>query len=226
MQNILTTTSKMPCPSISISAKLCKTGSKLAKVKGTVCHKCYALRGNYLYPSVQQKHERVLDFMTGPDFVPRMTGMLMAGGYEYFRWFDSGDTQSVKMCLDILAVVRDTPWVKHWIPSKEYRMWRDAIKQWPDALPDNFVLRLSTYKDDTRPTRAHTHTSTTFTSEDSPANVGKVCIADWVKEQTGQYSCGPCRACWDSNVANIAYPKRFEGSASKAAHAVAVNSVN
>lgn len=226
MQTILTQTSKMPCPSISISAELCKTGSKLAKIEGTVCHKCYALRGNYLYPSVKQKHQRVLEFMNSPDFVQRMTGLIMANGNNYFRWFDSGDIQSEEMAHRILDVCEATDWVNHWIPTKEYKMWRNVLASRP--LPKNAVVRYSTHKDDMRPTRAGDYTSTTFTAADSPANVGTVCKADAIKEATGTYSCGSCRACWDKSVSNIAYPKRYEGKASKAAHAhaVKVNSVN
>ncbi len=42
----LSQTSKMPCKSWGISAKACKTGGKLAKVEGTVCHGCYALKAH------------------------------------------------------------------------------------------------------------------------------------------------------------------------------------
>ena len=44
----LSAPSKMPCSSYSISATRCVTGSKLAKIEGTVCHNCYALKGNYI----------------------------------------------------------------------------------------------------------------------------------------------------------------------------------
>ena len=40
MAKILSNTSKMPGKSISLDANICKTGSKLAKVKGSVCHDC------------------------------------------------------------------------------------------------------------------------------------------------------------------------------------------
>ena len=43
----LTRTSKMPGLSYSLPAWECKTGSKLRKVKGSVCASCYALKGNY-----------------------------------------------------------------------------------------------------------------------------------------------------------------------------------
>ena len=41
--------SKMPGTSYGISAHDCITGAKLAKVEGSVCHGCYALKGNYGY---------------------------------------------------------------------------------------------------------------------------------------------------------------------------------
>ena len=38
---------KMPGLSYSLPAWECKTGSKLRKIKGSVCASCYALKGNY-----------------------------------------------------------------------------------------------------------------------------------------------------------------------------------
>ena len=40
--------SKMPSYAWSISARRCNVGSKLAKVKGSVCEGCYALKGRYM----------------------------------------------------------------------------------------------------------------------------------------------------------------------------------
>ena len=50
--------SKMPGLSYGISAKLCKIGAKLAKIAGSTCHGCYALKANYSYPSVQKAHAK------------------------------------------------------------------------------------------------------------------------------------------------------------------------
>mgnify|MGYP001237004516 CR=1 FL=1 len=44
----------MPGYVFSTSAFFCKTGSKLHKVKGSVCESCYALNGNYRYPAVME----------------------------------------------------------------------------------------------------------------------------------------------------------------------------
>ena len=43
----MTRTSKMPGLSYSLPAWECKTGSKLRKIKNSVCSMCYALKGNY-----------------------------------------------------------------------------------------------------------------------------------------------------------------------------------
>ena len=42
----LSNPSKMPSYAWGISAKKCLTGSKLAKIPGTICNKCYALKGH------------------------------------------------------------------------------------------------------------------------------------------------------------------------------------
>mgnify|MGYP003677333525 CR=1 FL=1 len=160
----LSQTSKMPSKSIGLSAWLCITGSKLAQIPSTVCHKCYARRGFFNMPSVKTAMESRLEFMLSEQFVPRMIAVL--GMEDLFRWFDSGDIQSEKMGHDILDIIEATPWCKHWLPSKEYTMWRNILKE--RKLPPN------------------------------------------VKEETGSYNCGSCRACWDTSVSNIAYPKRYE----------------
>jgi len=204
--NMLSQTSKMPSKSISISAFRCKTGSKLAKKKGTVCFKCYARRGYYHMPSVKKAMADRLTFMQSPNFIPEMVKLLQ--DELRFRWFDSGDIQSIKMGEDILEVIRLTPWCSHWLPSKEYTMWR-TITETKD-IPPNVALRISNPYDDKTPDKRWSNTSTTFTYEDSPSNVGFQCIAHKNKEKYGEYNCGDCRACWDTSISNIAYPKRYE----------------
>ena len=205
---MLSQTSKMPSKSISISAFLCNTGNKLAEISGTVCNKCYARRGFYNMPSVKKAMAKRLTFIQSPDFVIRMTAMLAME--DKFRWWDSGDIQSEKMGHDILDVAEATPWCQHWLPTKEYVWWRNILKT--RELPSNVALRFSTPKDNSRPIQVPNKvlTSTTYTYDSSPANTGYQCVAHKVKEATGNYNCGTCRACWDTTVENIAYPKRYE----------------
>ena len=208
----LSQTSKMPSKSISISAFLCNNGSKFAEIEGSVCHECYARRGFYHMPSVKKAMNTRLEFMQSTTFVSEMVGMLE--NERLFRWFDSGDIQDEKMGHDILDVCEQTPWCQHWLPSKEYTWWSAILKV--RKLPSNVALRMSTPMDDRRPISGYPCSSTTFTHEDSPANVGAVCEAHLNKEKHGEYTCGisgkhdhVCRKCWDSSVDNIAYPKRY-----------------
>ena len=52
---------KMPCPTYNTPAKLCKTGSRLRKIKGSTCNGCYAMKGNYLFPNVTQGLQKRFD---------------------------------------------------------------------------------------------------------------------------------------------------------------------
>ena len=57
-----TRTSKMPGLSYSLPAWACKTGQKLAKIPGTPCYGCYAMKGNYTrYPAIKAAQYRRLD---------------------------------------------------------------------------------------------------------------------------------------------------------------------
>jgi len=207
--NLLSKTSKMPCFSISLDARLCHTGSKLAKIPNTPCHKCYALRGFYRMPNTVKAMEKRLHFMTSSKFIPEMVRLLTVPmGHLYFRWFDSGDIQSKKMGNDILSVVKQTPYTMHWLPSKEYGWWRNIMSE--KTIPHNVSLRISTPIDDQAPSAEWFNTSTTYTSKDSPAYTGYICPAHIHKELYGKYECRECRACWNPSVKNIAYIKRYE----------------
>ena len=71
----LSAPSKMPCSSYSISAKRCNTGSKLAKIEGTVCHNCYALKGNYVRyaKTIDTAHERRYQALSNPQWIEAMS---------------------------------------------------------------------------------------------------------------------------------------------------------
>ena len=148
----------MPCDSISLDAKLCRTGSKLAKSEWTPCYDCYALAGNYLFPSVKNKQQRVLDFMNSDDFVEVMVCLIETR--TYFRWFDSGDIPGQKMANDILDICERTPHCQHWLPVKNTRTGDKFSKN--EKLPNNLCLRLTV---NLPPQQDFTHTSTTYTDE-------------------------------------------------------------
>lgn len=79
--------SKMPGRAYGLPATACKVGSKLAAVPGSVCHGCYALRGNYRYQSVQTAQQRRLAAIDHPQWEDALTFLIadaIANGAEPF----------------------------------------------------------------------------------------------------------------------------------------------
>ena len=73
----LSATTKMPCKSFNLPAWECKTGSKLAKIPGTVCHGCYAMKGNYTrFPSVKKAQYKRLGQLFNPAWVDAMVSLI------------------------------------------------------------------------------------------------------------------------------------------------------
>jgi hypothetical protein len=67
---------KMPGWSIGIPAKECQTGSKLRKIKNSVCYDCYALKGCYVFKVVQDAQYRRLAAIKDPAWVKAMAHLI------------------------------------------------------------------------------------------------------------------------------------------------------
>lgn len=191
--------SKMPCYSYSISNKKCITGNKLKLVVGSTCHRCYANRGNYNWPVMKDCYENRLDKMINdPDWIVNMSTIITRTSNGFFRWFDSGDVQSVQNLKDILQVCANTPETKHWLPTREYGFVNAFIKS-GGIIPSNVTLRLSAYKIDAKPPTSLAKRLGVLTSTVTKTDVYN-CVAP------GQGSkCLDCRKCWDKKVKNISY---------------------
>ena len=223
MVGMISKPKKMPGDSFNISAFGCVTGQKLAKIKGSVCYDCYAMKGAYPWPVVQNAMQARLDFLNSANFAVDMAALLNKSRKDTMRWFDSGDVRSVAHCLKIIAVCRLTPNKKHWIPTKERKFWQEALKI--EALPDNAVVRYSATMVDDTPPEDWEHSSAVITGYTAP--VGKMCEAYRTKKngemishdeyktakkekQLGKIDlgyCGDCRACWSRQVKTVCYPK-------------------
>ena len=199
--------SKMPGTSFGISAKDCITGGKLAEIPGSICHDCYALKGNYLYPSVEIAHKKRMAGIDNPVWVGAMTMLLKATharGYGrngpiasgWHRWFDSGDLQSDEHLDKICEVARRTPEIKHWLPTKELGI----VKKYRGEIPKNLVIRVSATMIDGAPTKAWPTTSRVHTVK--AAKGARPCPAP---EQDGH--CGDCRMCWNPRIKCTSYHK-------------------
>ena len=192
----LSDTSKMPGQSFGLPIANCRTGSRLAKIPGTVCSTCYADKGYYrtFAYSVLPAQQRRLDALNDPQWVDAMVVCLARE--NWFRWFDSGDLQSVDHLLNIIEVARRTPHCKHWLATRERRFVREALTL--SDVPDNLVIRVSaTFPD--KPVKPIAGVQEANVHKHKPP-VGFECRAPY---QHGR--CDTCRACWDKNLQTISY---------------------
>jgi hypothetical protein len=184
----LTRTSKMPGLSYSLPAWECKTGSKLRKVKGSVCSACYALKGNYTrYKAIKAAQYDRLEKIKNSLWVAAM--VVQVKRQKYFRWHDAGDVQDLEHLKKIYSVCKLTPEVKHWMPTRE--AW---IKNHLDSKPDNLVIRFSPPMIGQR--------NDSWPNSSMVVETGATCPAP---SQGGK--CGSCRQCWDSNIKVVSYGK-------------------
>lgn len=195
----LSDTSKMPGKSYGLPTAHCITGSALAKVPGSICSECYAMKGYYhcfastVVPAQMRRLKAAND---EPLWVDAMVKSLEKE--RWFRWFDSGDLQSVKMLEDIFEVCRRTPWCSHWLATRERSFVRQTLIH--SEVPGNLVIRVSAtfadvavrelYLDGVNYSNVH---------KDKPPQ-GYSCPAS---TQNGK--CDTCRACWSRDVKTVSY---------------------
>ena len=196
----LSNPSKMPAFGWGISAKKCVTGAKLAKIKGTICSKCYALKGRYVFKNVFNAHEVRRKAIEEIEWVDYMAELLtlkyknLDKSKRYHRWFDSGDIQSFGHLMKIFEVCELTPQIRHWLATREYQLINQLdVKD----VPKNLCLRVSAIKVDSKPPTFWKWTSGVH--KDKKA-IGRECPA---YKQDGE--CGSCRSCWSRKVKQVSY---------------------
>lgn len=188
----------MPCQGFSIPAKYCKTGQKLRNVADTICSKCYALKGRYGFPNVQNALERRFANLKNELWVQAMT--IAIRGTEssgYFRWHDSGDIQDLDHLDKIVQVARNLPEIKFWLPTREFSTVA-AWKRRNGDLPSNLTIRLSALKINGAPPTTIAKLLGLVTS--GVTKSGFNCPAP-----SQGNKCLSCRACWDKTVENVNY---------------------
>lgn len=198
----LSHTEKMPGPSYNIPATKCLTGSKLHSVPGSICHKCYARKGRYGFPNVQNALMRRFDSLRDPQWVDAMALLISISCSETvpFRFHDSGDLQSQEHLASICRVCEKNPKVQHWLPTKEYKVV-DSYIRGGGKIPDNLTIRLSALMlDGKAPTLHNLPTSSVSTKTKGVPPGAFACPAP---SQGGQ--CKDCRACWKKEVAQVDY---------------------
>lgn len=200
--------SKMPWWAWSISAAECVTGSKLAAIENTICSGCYALKGHYMFPNVQDAQARRARGAEDPRWVQAFVVVLKRlhaktrkqrspGMTENrFRWFDAGDLQSPEMLRNINDIALQTPEIDHWLPTREMGIVRDFLSQ-GGAFAPNLLVRMSAPKVGVAPKRQPFGLSFSTVEAESDAHQ---CVA--MAEQGNR--CLTCDKCWKTG--NINYP--------------------
>ena len=97
---------KMPGYAYGLPAWECKTGGKLAKVPGSVCFGCYAMKGNYTrFPAIKRTQYKRLAALQDPRWSQAMAVMINSEAvskHKVFRWHDAGDVQDLDHLNKIL----------------------------------------------------------------------------------------------------------------------------
>jgi len=193
--------SKMPGFGYSIPAIACMVGSLLREVEGSTCAGCYAMKGRYRWPTVEAALNKRLESLDDPRWVEAMVTQLSTEtvrATKYFRWHDSGDLKSFEHLVKIVEVANATPWMKHWLPTREYGIVKEYLER-HGAIPDNLVIRLSAQMVDGPPPSWWPWTS--GVQHKKPVR-GYPCPA-----QHQDNKCGECRACWSRRIKHVDYHK-------------------
>ena len=187
-------TSKLDARSWSLEAlDTCPASKNADGSLVDACSGCYATTGNYRFPNVKAPRlENKLDWQR-LDWTDDMVKELDSD--RYFRWFDSGDMYSLALAEKILEVMKRTPWVQHWLPTRMHKFpkFRGVLLEMKN-LP-NVAVRFS---------------SDSITGEfieviiPTPENVPEKATLCEAYSREGK--CSGCRACWNKEVELIAYP--------------------
>ncbi len=200
----LSNTTKMPGLSYGLPAQECKVGTELRKVENSVCHKCYAFRGNYNFKNVKKAQYKRLASIYDANWVESMAFLInkkTRSKDPYFRWHDSGDLQSINHLTKIVEVCKLTPQIQHWCPTREYGIVREWRKEF-GSFPANLIVRLSAHMiDGPLPDKEGIHISSVSTKDDIYPD------ANHCPARFQDNSCADCRACWDNNIFHVSYHK-------------------
>lgn len=206
----LSNPSKMPGFGYGLPAQLCSVGSRLAKIAGSVCSKCYALRGNYQYENVKKSLRFRAESLLHPYWVDAMVYQITVCSEKKnlleFRWHDSGDIQSLRHLEMICEVCHLTPNIRHWLPTREVSIIRQYLRTYGN-FPRNLCVRVSSPMVDDKPISGFPNTSTVISHQKLEDHFNKngtgghfVCPAPLQGNK-----CGDCRECWNRDRNNVAY---------------------
>ena len=203
----LSNPSKMPGSAWGISPRRCHIGMQMRHVEGSVCSICYALKGNYIFPSVHVAHERRYQRL-----IEALSSDIQRGQYidafrvllsndRWFRFFDAGDIQGTEHLHLITDICHATPEVRHWMPTREIKYVKTVFQS--VDVPANLTPRLSSAMIEGDPPQIIVPGFDGVLPTSGVTKNGFTCPAP---QQGGE--CGMCRACWDPDIPHVTYKKK------------------
>lgn len=195
----LSITSKMPCDSYSLPIANCNVGSRLAKIKGSICSKCYASKGSYVWKPTKNAMQRRLNSIKDPLWIDAMIKLI--GNKPYFRWHDSGDIQDLDHFSKICEIAIRMPKTQFWIPTREVGIIKEYAQN--NIIPNNLIVRLSAMFIDKKviiPKSLQGIKNIVTSNVHSINPIGTEC-----KAYQNNNECGSCRACWNTDIKSISY---------------------
>ena len=217
--------SKMPGYVFSTSAFFCKTGSKLNKVKGSVCEECYALNGNYIYPSVIKGlngnsvaiayYEAIQDYTVWvialSEIIRRRCivkeikdedgNVIAIEDNTWFRFHDSGDTQSSLHLEAINKICLQNPSVNFWLPTREGKFVKEFLQN--NEVASNLCIRISGHMIGSKAKDFGTGLPTSTVDYNESEHH---CVAP-LQNGSCDGEIANCRNCWDTSIPNVNYKK-------------------
>ena len=174
-----------------------------------ICKACFAKKGRYVFPNVKDAQDRRDKDAKKSDWIARMITAIEKD--EFFRWFDSGDINTVERAEAIFEVMKATPNVKHWLPTRSYKDLDCSNVLTKMVELGNVSVRCSSddigaeFKNFTNDLTAVGGTSLVVAD---PAEIKSesvhVCPATTNKD-TKTCAAADCRACWDTEIEIVAY---------------------
>lgn len=208
---LLTATSKMPCPSFGLPA-----GKACPNAHGEVCKHCYAKKGLYAFPEPQKAQAArfawTVESMRTPlgvqTWVDTMVAAIRASKCAYFRIHDSGDFFNVQYVRAWIAVCEALPNVKFWAPTREYQSKPAGLLPVLTENPRLPALReLASLPNVTiRPSALTIGQSAPIVAGLHAGSGVNDASSKECKAYTRKGMCGSCRLCWNAKETPISYP--------------------
>ena len=203
----LSGTSKMPCKSWSLPAwETCPSARSENGKPVDACAHCYALQGAYQWKEATELRAYNLENWKLNTWIEDMVVLITKEGKRnkknLFRWFDSGDIYCLDLALKIEQVIKATPNIRHWIPTRQYKDKKvkpvlDRINQLPNA-----VARFSS--DSVKGVILDSVYNSTITQNANDIKSSKGVSICGAYKRKGK--CESCSACWDKRINTIVYP--------------------